>query len=210
MNHEIYAFGSMTRGDVSATSDADILVIDDSRDRSRYPHSWSVYSRETIRKYFVEGRLFAWHLHLDAVQVFPRHSRGLLSNLGMPASYRSLEEDLNDLTTILCDALTELRMCTPSTVYELGLAYTATRDIAMSASWSLLERPSFSRYVPYQIPIDFPIPRDIFDTAVGARHASTRGSRPPDRWKSAAEFFQSSPLLDWALRVRSQACRTHS
>ena len=72
MTHEIYIFGSMTRGEVSPSSDADVLVIQDDSNQSLFPPSWSVYSKKTIETYFSTGRLFAWHLHFEAVRVYPK------------------------------------------------------------------------------------------------------------------------------------------
>ncbi len=66
MSHEIYIFGSAVRGEISRTSDIDVLVIPMKGERTEYPTSWSVYSPEIIESYFRDGRLFAWHLHLEA------------------------------------------------------------------------------------------------------------------------------------------------
>ena len=118
MTHEIYIFGSMTRGEVSASSDADVLVIQDNCNQNSFPPSWSVYSRNTIETYFSAGRLFAWHLHLEAVRVYPRSGLGFLAQLGEPAPYASMAEDLADLRLLLHDAVLELRGDSPSPIYE--------------------------------------------------------------------------------------------
>lgn len=210
MNHEIYIFGSMTRGEVSASSDADVLIIQDNCDQNPFPPSWSVYSRETIEAYFSTGRLFAWHLHLEAVQVYPRSGPGFLAELGEPAPYATMNQDLADLRLLLQESLLELQADSPSTIYELGLAYTAIRDIAMAASWSLLARPSFSRYAPYELPVQCPLPIAIYETAMRARHASTRGSAEPSEYDLAANYMKTFPILKWADSVRIKACPTHS
>ena len=210
MNQEIYVFGSMTRGEVSPTSDTDILVVQNDPDQAQCPASWSVYSRDTVKSYFAAGRLFAWHLHLEAVQIYPRGEHGLLAQLGQPAPYLTMAEDLSDLINLLGDAARELQADSPSSIYELGLVYTAVRDIAMTASWALLDRPSFSRYVPYELPVRCPIPRDLYEIAMQARHASTRGTREPEDFERAAKFMNAAFLIDWADFVRSQACQTLS
>jgi hypothetical protein len=210
MTHEIYIFGSMTRGDVSPSSDVDVLVIQEIPDQIAFPPSWSVYSKKTIETYFSTGRLFAWHLHLEAVRVYPRSGLGFLAELGEPAPYTSLATDLEDLRLLLQDALLELRNSSPSPVYELGLAYTAIRDIAMAASWQLMARPSFSRYVPYEIPIRCPLPLDVYEVAMRSRHASTRGSVEPKDYEIAAECIKAVPILEWVESIRSEICPTHS
>jgi len=200
----------MTRGEVSPSSDADVLVIQDDPQPESFPPSWSVYSRKTIETYFASGRLFAWHLYLEAVRIYPRSGNGFLAELGEPAAYCSLNEDLADLRLLLENSLLELQNNSPSKIYELGIAYTAIRDIAMAASWSLLARPSFSRYAPYELPVRCPLHIGDYETAMRARHASTRGTAEPVGYDLAAYHLVASPILEWAESVRSKACQTHS
>jgi len=108
MNHEIYIFGSAVRGEVSPTSDIDVLVIPTEGSRADYPASWSVYSREIIESYFRAGRLFAWHLHLEAQRIVPSEGEPFLARLGAPAPYASAQSDIADLESILKDALLEI------------------------------------------------------------------------------------------------------
>ncbi len=210
MRHEIYVFGSMTRGEVSSSSDADVLVIQDISEPKLLPPSWSVYSKKTIEGYFADGRLFAWHLHLEAVRVYPRSGVGFLAELGKPAPYSSLAADLADLRLLLANSLSELENDSPSSVYELGIVHTAIRDIAMAASWTMLEKPSFSRYAPYELPIVCPLPIPIYEIAMRARHASTRGAEMPRDVDIAVSYFKANPILEWVESVRSEACPTHS
>lgn len=210
MTHEIYIFGSMTRGEVTQSSDADVLVVQEGSDQNSFPPSWSVYTRKTIEAYFAMGRLFAWHLHLEAVQVFPRSGSGLLASLGEPAPYSSMAEDLTDLKSLLQDSVLELQSGSPSRIYELGLAYTAIRDTAMAASWAMLARPSFSRYAPYELPVRCPLPIAIYETAMCARHASTRGTTDPGNYEFAANYLKAFPILEWAESIRRETCPTHS
>ena len=210
MTHEIYIFGSMTRGEVSITSDSDVLVIPDGSIPDLFPTSWSVYSKKTIETYFSNGRLFAWHLHLEAVRVYPQSGTAFLDQLGKPAPYSSIAEDLADLTFLLQSTLDELQQDSPSQIYELGLAYTAIRDIAMAASWAMLPRPSFSRYAPYKLPVPCRLPLAIYETAMYARHASTRGTPEPVEYAQAANYLTAFPILEWVESVRSEICRTHS
>jgi hypothetical protein len=209
MKHEIYVFGSMTRGEVSSSSDADVLVIQDNSESGSFPPSWSVYSKKTIEAYFAAGRLFAWHLHLEAVRVYPRSGSGFLADLGEPAPYSSVAEDLADLRFLLENSILELQNDSPSPIYELGLAYTAIRDIAMAASWSMLAKPSFSRYVPYELPVRCPLSQAVYETAMRARHASTRGTAEPRDYALAAKHLKAAPILEWAELVRSKTCPTH-
>lgn len=208
MSHEIYIFGSTTRGDVSPSSDVDVLVIPEDNSNSEFPTAWSVYSKETLRSYFDSGRLFAWHLHLEAIRIFPRSGMSFLSELGPPSSYKTAATDISDLQLLLEQSLSELRRNTHSPVYELGLVYTAIRDIAMAASWAMLGNPSFSRYAPYQLPEKCPLPLDVYESAMRARHASTRGTPEPTNALDAALTIQRSTVLDWTASIRRKTCQT--
>jgi hypothetical protein len=210
MKKEIYIFGSSVRGEASPTSDVDVLVIQDNPTPELFPNSWSVYSKRTIEGYYKAGRLFAWHLHLEAVEIFPREGNGFLAGLGVPSAYTDITEDLADLRSLLQDSLSELARGSDSPIFELGIAYTAIRDIAMAASWHLLPRPTFGRYAPYELPVHCPIPREVYDIAMSARHTSTRGFVKPTEYHAAIEYFKTAPLADWIDSLWSAACPTHS
>ena len=197
MTYEIYAFGSITRGDVSPTSDVDILVIDDIPSSSSFPQDWSVYSKSTISEYYKTGRLFAWHLHLEAILLHPAGGNGFLTKIGAPSQYATAAQDISDLRGLLSDSLQELKNRSPSQIYELGLVYTALRDVAMSASWSLLGKPLFSSHAPYRITPPCPLPLSSYETAKRSRHASTRGAQSPSDYRAAADAVLTSPLLEW-------------
>ncbi len=202
MNHEIYIFGSAVRGEVSPTSDIDVLVIPTEGSRTDYPPSWSVYSPEIIESHYRAGRLFAWHLHLEAQRIFPLEGASFLARLGAPAPYASALSDIADLEGLLKEALSEIRAGTNSLIYELGIAYTAIRDIAMAASWILLETPSFSRYTPYVLPTTCPLPIDAYRSAMLARHQTTRGTAYPFDSGAVAARLIASPVLDWVSDLR--------
>ena len=175
MSHDIYAFGSIVRGDVLPTSDVDILVVSDSEESGNYPSEWSVYSPKLLEKYYLKGRLFAWHLHLDAILIYTSSERDCLTRLGTPVEYSSGLEDISELTQILKVALNRIYSGSKSEIFEYGIVYTALRDIAMSASYYMLDRPNFSRHAPYELPLRFPLSKETYEKAMMARHCSTRG-----------------------------------
>jgi hypothetical protein len=202
MSHDIFIFGSLVRGEVSRTSDSDVLVIPvGGAHRDAYPAGWSVYQRGTIKSYFDEGRLFAWHLHLESRCVFSAGSENWLQIIGAPASYRAAKEDVLSLTELLADSLDALRNGSNSEIYELGICYTALRDIAMSASWQLMGRPSFSRDAPFMLPISVPLSKDAYAQAMGARHYSTRGGATPKAVGETVKAMLEAPLIDWARTI---------
>ena len=202
MNYELYVFGSVARGEVSPTSDIDILVLPFTNDRSLFPPDWSIYSPELVREYFRKGRLFAWHLHLEARCIFTPNKIAFLDGLGTPAPYSTMAQDIDELENLLKDAIGEIKSGTNSLVYELGIAYTAIRDIAMSASWTLLGAPCFSKRAPYVLPIPCPLPSIAYEDAMLARHSSTRGVEIHiDLDRTANEVVQA-PWAQWVKSLK--------
>lgn len=204
---ELYVFGSATSGDVDSGSDLDVLVVvDPEEDRSRYPASWSIYSRLQIESLFRRGTLFAWHLYLDGVRIFPRAGLGFLSRLGEPAPYVNAEAEIAALTELGSAAVEELRGGTPSTVFELGILYLVSRDVAMAASCSILGHFSFSRLVPFSYEgIPIPLRPDEYCYGMECRRSSTRG-RPLDRdLATESRLVEKAPaLLAWWQAIHSE------
>ncbi len=106
-------------------------------------------------------------------------------------------------------SLKEIRSGSNNLIYELGIAYTAIRDIAMSASWFLMEKPSFSRYTPYLLPTACPLPIDAYHGAMAARHQSTRGTVYSFDSEAVASILLSTPILDWVNNLRRTIWPTH-
>lgn len=202
MSHEIYVFGSLCRGDSTRTSDVDVLAVPFEVDASRFPRDWSVYSPELLTEYFKNGRLFAWHLHLEAKCLFSPRAVPFLTNLGPPARYSTIVNDIDDLEELLKEALNELAAGTNNVIYELGIAYTAIRDLAMSASWSLLDSPCFAADAPFRLPIAPPLPRAAYHQAMLARHASTRGAELSFDPTNTASAIINASLERWVASLR--------
>ncbi len=202
MSHEIYVFGSVTRGEIAPTSDIDVLVFPFAGERSRFPSGWSVYSPALIEEYYRKGRLFAWHLHLEAQCVYSPNATPYLDTIGPPATYSTMSQDVDDLEDLLIEALAEIRAKTKSIVYELGIAYTAIRDIAMSASWVFFDQPCFSRNAPYVLPFPCPLPVAAYHSAMLARHSSTRGIDTDIDTANTSQELLQAPLGPWIQALR--------
>jgi hypothetical protein len=203
MTHDLYIFGSAVRGEVSSSSDIDVLAIPLGSGEREYPNNWSVYAPETIESYFRAGRLFAWHLHLEAKCIYSSNPGSYLSSLGVPAPYSSARKDIDDLADMLRQALLEIQHKTNSLIYELGIAYTAIRDIAMAASWSLMDRPCFSRSAPHLLPIPCPISVEAYKGAMLARHSSTRGSEHEIDAERIAKELLAAPFSSWVKDIQT-------
>lgn len=202
MSHEIYVFGSICRGESTPTSDVDVLAIPFEPSESTFPQSWSVYSPQLLSQYFKDGRLFAWHLYLESKCIFSQRAEPFLSTLGCPAQYSSMLNDIEDLEELLNEAMGELAAGTESVVYELGIVYTALRDLAMAASWSLLGSPCFSADAPFRLPIAPPLPRAAYHQIMLARHASTRGIKLDFDPIGTADVIMKTSLTSWIAALK--------
>ena len=202
MSYELYIFGSAVRGEVATNSDIDVLVITvQVEKRLTFPDSWSVYSKKSIEKLFSQGKLFAWHLHLDAKCIYSSESKNFLEQLGEPAQYKDLLGDFCSLSELLDDSLSEMKI-TNSEVFEIGIIYTVLRDIAMVASTVLCDRPCFSRYSPYKIPLKIPLSQDLYESMIEARLTSTRGLKFTGDPNRIINELVSSDIKCWVQELK--------
>lgn len=201
---EIYIFGSVCRGEPDLGSDVDVLVIDTPHTaRREFPANWSCYSRRRLRVLFGRGTLFAWHLYLEAVQVWPRRDYGYLQKIGPPRPYRGAVREVTDLQRILLGAVTELTRGSRSSVYEFGLIALACRDIAMAAAPALTGRFDFSRYAPVQLAgAGFPLTSGQFEYLLACRRATTRGGGLRRRPRIERRIITNFPhLQSWCAHL---------
>ena len=202
MSYELYIFGSAARGEVAKNSDVDVLVITDQVEKkSTFPDSWSVYSKKSIKKLFSQGKLFAWHLYLDAKCIHCSEPTTFLEQLGEPTQYEGLIDDFCSLSELLDDTLNEIKI-TNSEVFEIGLIYTALRDIAMVASTVLSDRPCFSRYSPFKIPLKIPLSQDLYESMIEARLTSTRGLEFTGDTSRIINELVSSDIKYWVQELK--------
>ena len=203
MNHEIYVFGSIVRGEIGKTSDVDVLVLPlGNQLKSAYPRGWTFYTEKSLRKMHEEGRLFSWHLFLESQCIYTPRAKPLLAELGEPSFYNRAAKDIEELGDLLDESLDELTEGTESQIYEIGIIHTCLRDIAMSASWHMLQSPCFSVDAPYYIPLSFPLPKGIYQSTIMARHASTRGTELEIDADGIARTLIDASLPKWASSVK--------
>lgn len=201
---EFYVFGSVCRGEPDRGSDVDILVVEDNAARrAQLPRHWSVYSRRRLRALYSRGTLFAWHLHLEAVQLWPQGSPGFLKRIDPPRKYTGAAREASGLLKIMQSACDELRRGTKSPVYEFGLLALAARDLAMAAAPSLDGRFNFSRHAPLQGDTAFPLSKRAFDYLLACRRASTRETDFTRNPKIEAQICRKLPALEaWATNLQ--------
>lgn len=207
----LYLYGSSARGDAVAHSDIDILVIFDSsrpvdREAVEIPvdlfdagvcSDLSFYSVNRIKQMYEDGHLFAWHLHKES-----RYLAGIdrISEMGDPSEYCGFIEDSEPLFGLLSSIPSNLILNSRNTVYEAGIAYVCSRNIAMSASYYSSAGLSFSAYAPYFLGYadnPFPLNQQEYEKLRLARLSGTRGMDMPEIDPDALKF-QVNCLLDWS------------
>jgi hypothetical protein len=213
----VYLFGSVARGDPDQKSDLDLLaVVADGKGKvdeaSVYAHvpsefsgfevSISWYGRRRLGAMFENGELFGWHLYQEAIPLF--EAEPVITELGMPAPYRDAEADVASFEKVLSGIPEQLNASPENAIYELGLVYVCLRNICMAASYTLCDRPDFSRYSPFRL-IGFPavpIARHEYDLAMSCRMAGQRGMRPPLRVSRSLALDIHGRLAPWIAKLR--------
>jgi predicted nucleotidyltransferase len=186
-------FGSVARGDADEASDFDILIVTRRElglEEKRRIHaaldsdfcrktSISWYSTETIRRMYLDGHLFAWHLHLESTPLTGLATPDFLASLDAPGPYTECEADIAALIDIMSTIPAVLRESPKSSVYEAGVLFVCLRNIALSASWYSPAGLDFSRYSPLSVGRQLGIPLRIeggrYYDLVRARLSSQRG-----------------------------------
>ncbi len=207
---ELYVFGSLTSGDVDPGSDADVLaIIDNPEERHNFPTSWSVYPQSRIRDLHARGTLFAWHLFLDAVKVYPRTGLGVIGTLGKPAPYTQAADEIAYLLTVGERAVAEIASGSPSLVYELGLIYLVARDVAMAGAPQLIGHFTFSRKAPFDYEkTPFPLTRQEYIYLMTCRRAATRGlAFVRDGPTEMSLVARAHDVLRWCVCIHGEVTR---
>lgn len=210
-------FGSVARGDYDDNSDADVLVIvsdetgktSDELIYSIIPDIGSLkptvswYGESRMRQMFQDGHLFAWHLFRET-----RHIYGdidLKSKFGEPTPYQSVAEDVSSFESVLIDIPAALKFSPHNLIYEMGLQYVCLRNIAMSASWHLLNQPDFTRFSPYNLgELSFTGSKHIYDLSISCRMSSQRGSKPIRPVKLSEIIELNAFGLKWVRQLKKE------
>jgi hypothetical protein len=142
----IYAFGSICRGDVSPSSDIDLLALVDGHDSRFDPEVFSIYSHKRIREIWNEGNPFAWHLSLEGKLLFASDESDFLGALGRPAPYKHGYRDCNKFRALFLEARASVEANSLSQAFDLSTVFLSIRNIATCFSLAFLGNPDFSRH----------------------------------------------------------------
>jgi hypothetical protein len=172
----IYAFGSICRGDMSLSSDIDLLAIVEGHDSRFDPNVYSIYSYRRIQEIWQEGNPFAWHLSLESKLLFSSDKRDFLKLLGSPLPYKNCAKDCAKFFSIFCDAYVSVLNHRNSRVFDLSTIFLSIRNFATCFSLGMIAVPDFSRNSALHLEENsIPIPSGIYEILERSRVLCTRG-----------------------------------
>lgn len=216
----VILFGSVARGDNDAASDIDVLAIVESRSgrvddelvRQHLPVSLhdthpdiSWYGSDRFREMSADGQLFCWHVYLDGMALYD--PVGYVQDLGEPAPYKNMIADIDAFMAIAEGVEPQIQASQFNAVYELGVLYVCVRNVAMSGSWALLDRPDFTRNSPFHVSpslADFGVDLETYSVSMQCRQASQRGGALPERVDKDAVVGYSQSARSWMSAVRAK------
>lgn len=199
----IYAFGSICRGDISTTSDIDLLAIVDGHDGRFNPNDYSIYSYRRIQQIWSEGNPFAWHLASESKLLFTSDQTDFLTSLGVPSRYGRAGEDCLKFYTLFSQAKRSMETDPSTTTFDLSMVFLAIRNFATCFSLGVLGQPDFSRRSAIRIGgYSLQIEKQAFACFERARILSTRAIGPPINETDTATAKKAFPEIQaWMERL---------
>lgn len=140
----IYAFGSLCRGEVSETSDVDLLAAVTGPRNKLSRNMFSIYSHKRLAEIWAEGNPFAWHLYLEAKLIYSSDGHDFLASLRTPSPYLAADIDCLKFLNIFASARSSLNTSRAAVVFDLSTVFLAVRNFATCFLLSS-GRPDFSR-----------------------------------------------------------------
>lgn len=171
----IYAFGSICRGEIDAGSDIDILICTDESTHNLDPEKFSIYTYDRIKTIWAEGNPFSWHLHLESKLVYSSDGSDFFKCLGIPSVYTNSIEDHQKFKKLFESSLQALKEpCGNSSTFHISCIFLAIRNMATCYSLEM-GTPIFSRNSPLLVNPHLNISNEVFSIFTRSRLLSTRG-----------------------------------
>jgi len=201
----IYAFGSVCRGEVDASSDIDMLAIVNGYDYRFNPSDYSVYSYERIHDLWEQGNPFAWHLFLESKLVYSQDDIDYLKSIGEPSTYKSGITDCEKFREIFLSAKESIDSSVLTEIFDLSSVFLAVRNFATCYSLHSDIAPDFSRNSARNLSANsIPIDDSTYSLFERARVLCTRGL---GEILSPAEIDKAKITLDeidsWMMKILS-------
>lgn len=203
----IYAFGSISRGDIQADSDVDLLAIVDGFDSRFSSDTYSIYSYSRLRDLWQEGNPFAWHLSIESRLVFSSNNDDYLKSLGLPSQYCNCARDCHKFYSLFRESVDSIAIHQDSRVFDLSTVFLGIRNIATCYSLGKTAQPVFSRNSALCLgESSLDITNEAYDIFLRSRILCTRGygANITDReFQVAVSQFET--INDWMAFLTAQA-----
>lgn len=172
----IYAFGSICRGEVDASSDIDMLAIVNGRDDRFNPKEYSIYSYARIHELWEQGNPFAWHLFLESKLIYSSDNADYLRSIGEPSAYKSGIADFKKFREIFLSAKESIEGSDLTETFDLSSVFLAIRNFSTCYSLHCFIKSDFSRNSARNLGVhSVPIDDSTYDLFQRARVLCTRG-----------------------------------
>ena len=175
---EIYAFGSLVRGEIDSFSDIDLLLLKDTTEKISDidKEQFSIYTYQRILELWNEGNPFSWHLHTESKCIYSSNQLPYLKSLGKPRQYNNLLNDLNKFNQLYIDSKYSIEQNNYSTDFDLSMIFLAIRNFASCFSLGFLSKCEFSRDSAIKIDkYSINLNLDIYNRLMHCRLFATRG-----------------------------------
>jgi hypothetical protein len=167
-----------------------------------------VYTERRYRQMHTEGHLFTWHVFKESQAVslegLSTKTPDLITRLGAPSAYRCSRSDASALVDMLTHCAEGLGTEEASEVFEAGILYVVSRNLAIIVSWKL-GCLSFSVSVPFLVGRalghPYPLNESTYLLLRQSRKATTDGVTPP-AISRAAVLTWLQQVNEWARGLR--------
>ncbi len=175
---EIYAFGSIVRGDIDKYSDVDLLILKDNNellpniDREQF----SIYTFQRIDEIWREGNPFSWHLFTEGKCIFSRSEISYLQSIGEPNNYDNVGKDLRKFYDLFITSKESILNEKYSIDFDLSMIFLALRNSASCFALGCMNHFEFSRDSALRIgPYSIDISDFAYQKLKQSRILATRG-----------------------------------
>jgi len=175
---EIYAFGSIVRGEIDIYSDIDILVLKGSDEvlKDLDKEQYSIYTFQRLERLWKEGNPFAWHLYVESKCLYSTNEKSFISLLGEPNPYTSLKSDLKKFHDLFLESKDSILRNEFSIDFDLSMIFLSIRNFASCFALGYLKMYEFSRDSALKInEYSLQIDSEVYERLKQSRLLSTRG-----------------------------------
>lgn len=175
---EIYAFGSVVRGEIDKYSDIDLLILKDNDEiiKDIDKEQFSIYTYKRISQLWNEGNPFSWHLFIESKCIFSSNEIPFLKSLGKPKKYNNTKNDLDKFYRLFTTSRTSILEESYSIDFDLSMIFLSIRNFASCFALGHLNKFEFSRDSALNIGLySIEINESIYNKLKYSRLLATRG-----------------------------------